>query len=137
MGETRKQTQKKGMSPERKLKTALHYALAFLINVFILYLFVKVFSLAFNFSYDVFADSAKNPGSSDYAVVEILPDSSTSDIAQALYDAEVIDNKYVMIAKIKVGEYGGKIKSGTYGLSSSMTYNEILNIICGTDSDED
>lgn len=127
---------KKQSNPEKKLKTALHYSFGLLVNVVILFLFIKVFSIAFNFSYDVFADSAKNPGSMDYVVVEILPDSSTNDIAEVLYDKGLIENKYVMIGKIKVGGYGSEIKAGQYGLSSSMTYDEILSIICGV-SDED
>lgn len=136
MANTRRRKVKKS-NTERNLKTALHYATGLLVNIIILFLIVRVFSIAFNFSYDVFADSAKNPGSLDYVVVEIPPDSSTSEIATILYDEGLIANKYVMMAKIKIGEYGNDIKSGKYGLSSSMTYDEILNIICGIEPEEE
>ncbi len=132
-----KRRKKSQSNPEKTLKTALHYSLGLLVNIIILYLFIRVFSFAFNFSYDVFADSAKNPASMDYVVVEIPPDSSSKEIAEIIYDAGVIEDKYVMLAKIKVGGYGNKIKAGPYGLSSSMTYDEILNIICGYDSEDE
>ena len=52
-------------------------------------------------------------------------------MAQQIYDAGVIKNKYVLMAKIKISQAGGDIKAGTYSLSQAMTYNEIIKIITG------
>ena len=127
----------KSVKAESRLKTALYYSVELLVDVLIVYVFIKAFALSFNFAYDVFHDSAKNPGDRNYVVVKIEPYSSTSKIADQLYDAGVIENKYVMILRMKVGEYGDKIKPGKYGLSASMTYEEILGVITGSAKTEE
>ncbi|MCR5214102.1 MAG: endolytic transglycosylase MltG [Eubacterium sp.] len=122
---------KQAYKTEGRLRVALNYAMALLVDVIIVFVFVKAFSTSFNFAHDVFYDSAKNVKNTDYVAVTIEPDSSTSTISGVLYDAGVIKNKYVMMAKIKVSEVGGDIKSGTYKLSPSMKYSEIIGIITG------
>ncbi len=127
----------KTVKAEKRLKTALYYSVELLIDVLLIYIIVHGFSLAFNFTYNVFHDSAKDVKSKEYVIVTIEPDSSSRDIAQTLYDSGVIKNKNVMWGKIVVGEYGGKIKPGNYGLSPSMTYKEILTLLTAESDDED
>lgn len=122
----------RSVKTESRLKTALYYSVELLVDVLILYVFIKAFALSFNFAYDVFHDSAKNPGDRSYVVVKIEPYSSAKKISNQLYDAGVIENKYVMMLRIKIGEYGDKIKAGKYGVSASMTYEEILGVLTGS-----
>lgn len=122
---------KKAFKTENRLRVALYYSFQLLVDVLILYVFIRAFSMSYNFTHDVFYDSAKNLKSKDYVVVRIEPDSSTSLVAQQIYDAGVIKNKYVLMAKIKISQAGGDIKAGTYSLSQAMTYNEIIKIITG------
>jgi cell division protein YceG involved in septum cleavage len=51
----------------------------------------------------------------------------------------VIKNKYVMLAKLKLGEYGRDIRPGKYAISPSMTYDEILKVLtsAGATSEEE
>ena len=116
---------------ESFLKTALFYALALLVDVIIVYVIVKGFSMAYSFSYEVFSDSSKNDGDVKAVVVTIPPDSSTSTVSELLYEKKLIKNKYVMMAKIKLGGYGSDIRPGKYAISPSMTYDEIINTITG------
>ena len=114
---------------ESRLKAALFYAVEILLDIMIVYVIVRGFSVAYSFSYEVFSDSAKNRSDTTYVVVNIQPDFTTSSVSELLYDKGVIKNKYVMMAKIKLNGAGSEIKVGKYGLSPSMTYNEILQII--------
>lgn len=116
---------------EARLRVALYYSFQVLVDVLIILLFIKAFSASFNFAHDIFIDSAKDPRDKSFVTVVIPQDSSTSTIAGNLYDAGVIKNKYVMVAKIKVNEVGGEIKAGRYELSPSMRYSEIIKIITG------
>ena len=120
---------KRAYKTESHLKTALFYAVELLLDVLIIYVIVKGFSLAYTLSYETFSDSSKNAGDVSYHVVTIPPDSSTSTVAEVLYDEGLIKNKYVMMAKIKLGGYGPMIRPGKYALSPSMTYNQILKIL--------
>ncbi len=119
------------------LKRSAGFTGSLLINVLIVFLIIKVFSYAFNFTYSVFGDVCKSPGSTEYVVVEIPADSTILEIGQALEDGEIIDDKYVFFAKVKVKGYGDKIKTGKFGLSASMNYDEILEIICDLDTGEE
>ena len=121
----------KAFKLEKRLRTALFYAVQALIDVLIILLFVKGFSLSYNFSHEVFVDNPKTPGSTEYTIVKIEPDFSTKSVAETLYESGVIRNKYVMMAKIKIGEYESKIHPGKYGLSPSMKPSEIIDILCG------
>jgi len=114
---------------ESRLKTALFYALELLVDVLIIYVIVKGFSLAYSFSYEVFSDSAKNDGDTRPVIVTILPDSSIKTVSESLYDAGVIKNKYVMMVKIRLNGYGPSIRPGRYAINPSMTYNEIITLI--------
>ncbi len=119
------------------VKRATGFTGSLLINVVIVFFIIKVFSYAFNFTYTVFGDVAKSPGSREAVVIEIPADSSILEIGQALEDGEIIDDKYAFFAKVKIKGYGDKIKSGKFGLSASMNYDEILEIICDLDDGEE
>ncbi len=119
------------------VKRAAGFTGSLLINVIIVFFIIKVFSYAFNFTYTVFGDVAKSPGSREAIVIEIPADSSILEIGQALEDGEIIDDKYAFFAKVKVKGYGDKIKNGKFGLSPSMNYDEILEIICDLEVEED
>lgn len=119
------------------LKRSAGFTGSLLINVLIVFFIIKVFAYAFNFTYSVFGNVCKAPGDTEYVVVEIPADSSILEIGQALEDGEIIDDKYVFFAKVKVKGYGDKIKTGKFGLSASMNYDEILEIICDLETDEE
>ena len=139
---SRKTAMKKAMKKEDNLRKGLKRSSGFMfglfVNILIVFLIVKLFTYSFNFAYGVFGKVANHPGSQEYIVVDIPADSSIMEIGQALQDADIIEDKYVFYAKVKVKGYGTKITSGKFHLSASMTYDEILNIICNIqDTDED
>ena len=97
---TQESRRKKAIKTENRLRVALYYAFQLFVDVIIILIFVRAFSASFNFAHEIFYDSAKNIKSKEIIEVTIPPDSSTSVIASTLYDAGVVKNKYVMIAKI-------------------------------------
>ncbi|MBQ9234599.1 MAG: endolytic transglycosylase MltG [Lachnospiraceae bacterium] len=119
------------------LKHSAGFMFSLLINIVIVFFIIRMFSYSFNFAYSVFGDVAKDPSGREYAVIEIPADSSTFQIGKALEDNEIIEDKYVFWAKVRIKNLGGKIKAGKYGLSSSMTYEEIINLICGINDEDD
>lgn len=140
---TVKKTGKRRARKEEKLRKGLKNSSGFVfglfVNILIVFLIVKLFTYAFNFAYGVFGNVAYHPGSQQYIIVDIPADASIMEIGEALQDAEIIEDKYVFYAKVKVKGYGTKITSGQYHLSASMTYDEILQIICniGTSDDDE
>ena len=139
MSDTKKKKNKFGADDVVRigLKRSLGFTVGLLINVVIVYLVIKVFAFAFDFTYTIFGDVAMEPSSREVMIVEIPADSSVLDIGEALEDGGVIDNKYAFFVKVKIKDYGALIRPGKYGLSPSMTYDEILNIICNIDVEEE
>lgn len=137
---TNKKTKKKKNADEivrKAFKRSSGFVWGLLVNVVIVFLVIKIFSYSFNFAYGVFGKSALDPSSRDYKLIEIQADSSIMEIGKALQDAEIIKDKYVFWAKVKVKGYGDKIKAGKYSLCASMTYDEILNRICKIEPKEE
>ena len=97
---------------ERGLGGFIYYGVELLIDIVIIFILIRGFSVSFKFSYDVFSDKAKNPATRKTVVVEIPKDSSATEISEVIYDAGVIENKYVMMAKLKIGGYGKDVKPG-------------------------
>ena len=118
------------------VKRSASFAFGLFINVLIVYAIVKMFSYSFHFGYGLFGKVAKSPGSNQYVVVNIPPDSSAYQIGDALQKAEIIEDKFIFWAKIKIKKLGGKLTSGEFHLSASMTYDEIIDVLCPPEEDE-
>lgn len=120
------------------MKRILRFAIGLLVNVFILFILVKVFAFGFSFAYDVFAsNSCKDKSDTKVVTVTVLPDSSIKDVCETLDDAGVVKNAYALMARIRIGSYAAKIKPGTYEIAPSYTNDEIITIITGGTLDSD
>ena len=116
------------------MKRILRFAIGLLVNVFILFILVKVFAFGFSFAYDVFAsNNCKDKSDTKVVTVTVLPDSSIKDVC----DAGVVKNAYALMVRIRIGSYAAKIKPGTYEIAPSYTNDEIITIITGGTLDSD
>lgn len=135
---TKKKKKKDTADIVRKgLKKSSGFTWGLLVDLVIVFIVIKAFSYTFNFAYSVFGDVCADPVSREYKVIEIPADSTILEIGDALEKNEIIEDKYVFYVKVKVKGYGDKIKTGKYGLSASMSYGEILDIICDIDTEEE
>ncbi len=122
---------------DKIMKHALRIVLQLLIDIVIVLLLIQVFNMGYSFSYKVFTDSCVDLRDDSQIAVTIPPDSTTMEIVDELLDAGVIEDKYVMIAKIYLSSYHGKLLPGTYMLSKSMTQDEIMKSLAGIDEEEE
>ena len=122
---------------DKSMKKALRIVFQVLVNVIIVLLVIQIFSVAYNFFYKVFTDNSLNPMSRQEIEFVIKPDTSTVEVVDSLVEAGVIQDKYVMIAKIYLSSYHGKIMPGTYTLSPAMTQDEIMKEITGNNEEEE
>lgn len=121
----------------RGLKHCSGFLFGLFVNVIIVYAVVKLFSYSFNFAYDVFGDVAKDPYSTEYVMVEVPKDSSVINIGEALEEAGIIKDKYVFFVKVKIKKYENKITPGKYALSPAMKFEQIAEVICDLDEEEE
>ena len=118
------------------VRSSAGFMFSLFINVLIVYALVKMFSYSFHFGYGLFGKVAKSPASNQYVVVNIPADSTALQIGDALQKADIIDDKYIFFAKIKIMKLGGRLSSGEFHLSPSMTYDEIIDVLCPSEDEE-
>ena len=116
----------------RSMKKVLRFLFGLLINVCILFLLVKAFTYSYDFAYQVFATKSVDPVNNRKVSIQITADESVLDVSSALRKAEVIDNKYAFILKLRITGNASKIKPGTYQIAPSNTNKEIMELITGT-----
>ena len=101
-----------------------------------LYICIIVFLIwvgksAYQFGYDVFNQHAMNPGEGQEVTVVIKEDATSYDIARTLKSKGLIDDALVFVVQEKLSNYSGKMRPGTYLLSTAYTPNRIMGILAG------
>ena len=93
---------------------------------------LRIVTFSYNFSYEVFGNTAVAQPSEEEEVVTVqIPDgASTDEIAALQKDKRLIHYKEAFVLHVAISQYKGLIKPGTYELKRSMKMDEILEIIC-------
>ena len=86
---------------------------------------------SFQFGHDVFNQQAMSPGEGQEVTVVIKEDATSYDIARTLKSKGLIDDALVFVVQEKLSNYSGKMRPGTYLLSTAYTPNRIMGILAG------
>lgn len=89
---------------------------------------------AYKFSYQVFGDTTVEAAPGRDVEVTIDAGESSMKIAEKLYMNKVVVNKYTFYLKVRLFER--KIQPGTFTLNTSMTYDQILQVIAATEAED-
>ncbi|HHX12320.1 MAG TPA: endolytic transglycosylase MltG [Clostridiales bacterium] len=95
--------------------------------VLVAFLIVNVSKQAFQFTYELYGPVAVENEPGRDIPIQIKKGESTMDVASKLEVNRAIVNKYSFYIKTKIEDIA--IMPGTYEINSSMTYNDILEII--------
>ena len=124
MGETRDRMGKAGVIVAGGFfKIALYVCVAVLV--------IWIGKVTYQFGYNVFNQQAMSPGEGQEVTVVIKEDDTTYDIAKTLKSKGLIDDALVFWLQEKLSNYSGKMKPGTYLLSTAYTTNRIMGILAG------
>lgn len=105
----------------------LRLTLNTLFYVLVIYLVVQLSTEAYSFSYQIFGNVAVDEAPGREREIQIRKGESTMSVANKLEVTHMVKNKYAFYLKVKLKEVS--IMPGTYLLNSSMTYDEILDVI--------
>ena len=86
-----------------------------------------VASNVYEFSYQIFGDRVVEEAPGRDVEIHIAEGESTMDVAEKLYMNKLVVNKTTFYLKVQLFEY--KIMQGTFLLNTSMTYDEVLDVI--------
>lgn len=95
--------------------------------VLVAFLIVNVSKQAFQFTYELYGPVAVENEPGRDILIQIKKGESTMDVASKLEVNRAIVNKYSFYVKTKLEDVA--IMPGTYEINSSMTYNDIMEII--------
>ncbi len=87
--------------------------------------------VTYQFGHNIFNQQAMNPGEGQEVTVVIKEDATSYDIAKTLKSKGLIEDTLVFWVQEKLSNYSGKMKPGTYLLSTAYTPNRIMGILAG------
>ena len=105
----------------------LRLTLNTLFYVLVIYLVVQLSTEAYSFSYQIFGNVAVDEAPGRDREIQIKKGESTMDVSTKLELNRLVKDKNAFYLKAKFKEVA--IMPGTYLLNSSMTYDEILDVI--------
>lgn len=121
---------------EDKFRIIIGFILRTMINILFVIGIVEGFVYSYHFSYKLFADIPYKPAVLETMNITIESGNSAKDVADILDSLDIVENKYLILARMYIGKYNSKIKAGTYKLGPAMTPDEICRCICGIQSEE-
>lgn len=129
MADTRDKVGKAGMVlAGGAFKTALYVCVVVLI--------IWLGKTTYQFGYDVFNQRAMSPGEGQEVTVVIKEDTSVYEIGKILERKGLVKDALVFYVQEKLSNYNGKLRPGTYLLSTAYTPNRIMGILAGDTEQE-
>jgi len=113
--------------------TIVRVALVILAAIFIM----KIAGKAYDFGYRIFAEEPMSAAPGRDINVTVTSGDSQKEIIQMLEDKGIIRDHLLFTVQKKLSLYKADIEPGTYTLNTSMTTDEILEVLVGKDDDED
>lgn len=98
---------------------------------------IRIVTLSYDFSYEVFGNRPVAEDSEEVVPVQISDGASTDEIASILEKKGLIKYKNAFIIHVALSQYKGQLQSGNYELSPSMNMDEMLAIISGAEVPEE
>lgn len=98
--------------------------------IIILFLLIQYSKVAYSYGRGIFNQTAVSQGEGEYFNVTILEGESVSELADALEGAGLIKDAFLFRLQEYFSEYHGLEQPGVYTLSTAMTPDEMLAIIC-------
>jgi len=106
-------------------------ALNVAIYAVIIILAFRLITYSYDFSYEVFGNTAVATESEELIPVQIPDGASTEEVGELLQKKGLIKNSKAFVFHVAISQYNGLIQPGNYELSPSMTVDEMLAIMCG------
>ncbi len=96
----------------------------------------KYSKVAYNYGYKIFNQTPVSSGTGRTVTVTISEGDSATKIAEKLANVGLITDKNLFVLQEKFSDYNGLESPGTYELSTSMTPEEMLQIMSAGSEDE-
>ena len=88
---------------------------------------------SYNYGYRIFAEPPMSAGEGKDRLVQVKDSMSEMEIAEMLEEKGLIRDRFLFVLQLKVSGYSGKLIAGPYTLNTSMTAEEMLQVMSQED----
>ena len=88
---------------------------------------------SYNYGYRIFAEPPMSAGEGKDRLVQVKDSMSEMEIAEMLEEKGLIRDRFLFVLQLNVSGYSGKLKAGPYTLNTSMTAEEMLQVMSQED----
>ena len=108
------------------------------VAVFVLICFglVSLGQTTYRYTHAVFSEEALEEAPGRYVHIEVAEDVSVEKFAQILEEKGIIEDAKIFKLQMKMSDYEGTVKAGTYELNTSMKPSQILKILSKANEDK-
>lgn len=124
------------MSASKIVMRLVSISFTVLIFLMVVYGLYEIGLCSYNYGYRIFAEPPVTAGEGRDRLVQIKNSMSDSDIAKLLEEKGLIRDKWLFILQLKLSGYSGKLLPGRYTLNTSMTADEMMQMMSQEDTEE-
>ncbi len=125
------------METNNIVSAILSTVLKIAISVAVIILVYKGAMLGYEFGYRVFKQQPMSLGEGRTVSVTITEDMKPADIGNLFEKNGLIDNTALFMAQYYLSEFKEEVKPGVYELSTSMTVEEMMEVMAAPTEEED
>ena len=103
----------------------------------VIVLIIWIGKSSYEFGYDIFNQQAISPGEGVQVTVVVKDGASAYKIGKTLKQKGLIKDAKVFYVQERLSAYHGKLKAGTYLLSTAYTPNRMMAVMSGEESQEE
>ncbi|MBO5032752.1 MAG: endolytic transglycosylase MltG [Lachnospiraceae bacterium] len=97
----------------------------------------KLAVYAYDFGYQVFADTPISEGEGRTVSVVVSEGQSIREVARLLEQKGLVKDANVFYVQERLSDYKDMLKPGTYELSTAMNSEEMLQILCDAEAEQE
>lgn len=124
------------MSVSKVVKRILGISCSALLFILVIYGLYQVGVRSYNFGYRIFTEPPVTTGDGKDKLVQIKKSMGAPEIGELLQEKGLIRDKWLFVLQLKFSEYNKKILPGVYTLNTSMTAQEMMEVMSGTREEE-
>ena len=107
------------------------------VSVAVVMLIYKGAMTGYEFGYRIFDQQPMTVGAGRDITVTITEEMSGKDISELFYERGLVENKLLFIAQYYLSEFQQDVKPGTYELNTSMTTEEMMEVMAPKNLEEE
>lgn len=118
------------MSARKVVMKIVSISFSILVMILLVFALYRGGQMAYNFGYRVFTEKAVSlPEEGKDKVVSVTSGMGAKELGELLEKKGLIRDANLFVLQLKLSAYANKIKEGTYTLSTSMTAQEMIQVM--------